>query len=119
MSRVICQLKQDPTAHKHDALVIPVDTSRSSSETLTYRLLYTVREQLPTWVCGGPWPLCKFLRSEDPGLTMLFAQIWYSALLDRCAFFLVWGYFIIALPVLPPCHKNYKPTGLMEKIFSF
>jgi len=30
------------------------------------------------------------------------AQTWYRGYLYRCAFFLVWGYFIIALPVLPP-----------------
>ena len=41
----------------------------------------------------------------------------YSALFVGCAFFLVWGYFIIALPVLPPCVLFYKPTGLIEKDF--
>jgi hypothetical protein len=63
------------------------------------------------------FPVCKFLRSEEHHRTVLSAQTWYGALLDRCAFFLVWGYFIIALPVLPPWVQKSKPTGLMKKIF--
>ena len=68
-------------------------------------------------LCGCAWPLCKFSRSEELARTVLLAQTWYRGYLDRCAFFLYPGYFIIALPVLPPCHKNYKPTGLIEKDF--
>ena len=41
----------------------------------------------------------------------------YTDLFEGCAFFLYGGYFIIALPVLPPCVLFYKPTGLIEKDF--
>ena len=37
----------------------------------------------------------------------------YSDLFEGCAFFLYGGYFIIALPNLPPWVKKSKPTGLM------
>ena len=55
-----------------------------------------------------------FKRSSDTD-----AKPGYRHLFRPCAFFLVWGYFIIALPVLPPCSIFYKPTGLMISKFSF
>ena len=69
-------------------------------------------------MCGCAWPLCKFFRSEEHPRTVLLAQAWYRGCLYRCAFFLYPGYFIIALPVLPPCVLFYKPTGLIQNFFS-
>jgi len=65
------------------------------------------------------WVLCKFSGSQEQARAVLLARTWYSGCLYRCAFFLYPGYFIIALPVLPPWVQKSKPTGLMKKIFSF
>ena len=43
----------------------------------------------------------------------------YTDLFEGCAFFLYGGYFIIALPNLPPWVKKSKPAGPIEKDFSF
>ena len=55
--RVICQQILYPNAHKHGVYTSPSGTSHSS---IAYRLLYTVTEQLPTWVYRAIGPLCIF-----------------------------------------------------------
>ena len=57
VSRAVCPLIPNQVAHTHGVYTSPSDTSRSS---IAYRLLYTVTEQLPTWVYRAIGPLCIF-----------------------------------------------------------
>jgi hypothetical protein len=53
-------------------------------------------------IAGHDFTCANFPNPRNNRVRCFWPRFWYSALLGRCAFFCIWGYFIIALPVLPP-----------------